>query len=169
MRFEKRIGFLFLIIGLSLVAISFTGYKIHQYGPPEPIEGDAYFGYAFGSGGSFHIYAESWSNGSQTFSLYLLTIEDTLTLLEEQTLDNTDPLIEVHGVMQYDQLVSNFPPGKYGVVGISDDGSDHTITIRVTTIHPFPEILLTGLVSIGLGVIVLTTSLIIRRKQEISG
>jgi hypothetical protein len=71
-------------------------------------------------------------------------------------------LIEVNGITQYDETITSYPPGKYGIIGISDDGSEHTITIRVTVVHPFPEILLTGLVSIGIGCVSILSSIFIR-------
>ncbi|MFW9787591.1 MAG: hypothetical protein ACFFE2_02275 [Candidatus Thorarchaeota archaeon] len=166
MRIEQRIGFLFLIIGFSLIAISFTGFSIHVYGPPVPLESDVYFGYVFGSGGSFLLEANDNWNATRQFSLYLLTLDDTFMLLEEQSIMNTNPLLEYHGISYFRQAITEFPPGKYGVVAIPDDGGNNTITMSVRVLHPFPEVMLTGFVSMGIGCVVITIFKIQQRYRK---
>ena len=169
MKIEQRIGFLFIIIGLTLVAASFTGYSVHVYGPAEPLDSDVYFGYVFGSGGSFLLEADDGWNASRSFSLYLLTLEDTLTLLEEQSIVNTSPLLEYHEITHFSQVINEFSPGKYGVVAIPDDGGNNTVTMTVRVLHPFLGVLLTGVLAMGIGCVVFVISIILKRDSSLLG
>ena len=163
MRGIVRLGFLLLLIGGSLVVVSYSGWARHAYGPPEPLESSAYFGYAFGSAGVFSVEAVDGFNASAPFSLYLLTIEDTLILLEEQSVENTTPLIEEHGIAYFNEIVNEYPPGKYGIVAIPDGGRENFVIMIVTVLHPYPGILQLGLGLISGGSIFITISILYSR------
>ncbi len=156
MRAAVRLGFLAITIGLSITLLAFAGWSYHLYGPPEGVKYGNYFGYAFGSCGAFQITATAETE--ERFSLYVLSFNDTLTLIETQSLDGIEPLLQVEGVIYYNRIVTEYPPGRYGVIVRPYGNYTAYPVIEIIPVHPFPEILTAGISISIVGLFVMVVS-----------
>ena len=101
-----------IILGIALLFVSFVPGSFTDRG--DLIYRDEFQCYLIN--GSGNLWVEVYGADSRNISLYVLDYDDTLSLVEEGTLENTDPLFSIENVENFVGSISLPEQGWYGVI-----------------------------------------------------
>lgn len=153
MPYIRRLSTSLALIGVALIVLSlFEPY--FNMGLSGAVEPGEYKGRLYLLTCDVHISVEVQGEGR--LSLYLLNWEDSLLLLQFESLEGVEPVVQIANVSAFDGTITILVPGLYSLVVVSESGARVQYEGDMSRVLPQRTLLLAGsvLLVVGFAVIV---------------
>lgn len=157
---QTRAGWLMITLGITLLLVSFLG--AGNFGLHASINSGMYKGYLFRTTDDIYVRAEKDTN--ESFSLYILDSEDTLSVLENGSLEQTNPVVMMENITHYTGRIELPSPGVYTILVTPSHNNTISVNIDIQRTNPHMNALIPGILFVAGGAIF---SYIPRRSDRI--
>ncbi|MBD3159410.1 MAG: hypothetical protein GF309_11520 [Candidatus Lokiarchaeota archaeon] len=157
---QTRAGWLMVTLGITLLLVSFLG--AGSFGLGTSIDSGMYKGRLFRTTDAIYVRAEGRTNKS--FSLYIFDSEDTLSVLENGSLEQTNPVAMMENITHYNGRVELPSPGVYAILVTPSHNNTISVSIDIQRTNPHMNALIPGILFVAGGAIL---SYIPRRADRI--
>ncbi|MBS3795966.1 MAG: hypothetical protein KGY80_13765 [Candidatus Thorarchaeota archaeon] len=146
---QTRAGWLMITLGITLLLVSFLG--AGNFGLHASINSGMYKGYLFRTTDDIYVRAEKDTN--ESFSLYILDSEDTLSVLENGSLEQTNPVVMMENITHYTGRVELPSPGVYTILVTPSHNNTISVNIDIQRTNPHMNALIPGILFVAGGAI----------------
>ncbi|MGY5877288.1 MAG: hypothetical protein RTU30_16165 [Candidatus Thorarchaeota archaeon] len=159
----SRLGRLVLLIGITLLIISVS--PPHRDGEELVIQADEYLVQFVYAAGVIQLTTEVQGQREDTYTFVVLTDDDALLFLEEQSMEGIDSLLLRENISEWRGDIEIYQPGWYAVVFSTSSNISIPVTLLVQRPGPHRILLQSGLVFVAGGLLFIS----IARYQSSSG
>jgi hypothetical protein len=169
MTYRKRLGMAAIIIGLTLIVTSISGYA--SYGSSSEVRYGVYEGYIVRAAGDISLEVESLEQ--KAFSLYILGLDDVIKMIQQNgSMNGCTLLLALEDITSYEGVLPVLAPGWFAILTTPAE-NETRIEIDVVKQMPAKGILLPGFASVAVGILLavpwLSLSKALKSKKSSQG
>jgi len=151
------------MIGTTLILASFIGAV--RYGTGPDVSFGEYAGLIVRASGD--IFLEVESHGQIPFSLYILSFDDVIKMIQQNgSMEGCRVLFALENITSYEGVLLVWIPGWYGVLVTPSEGETIGIEIGVNKIKPSSGILFPGFTIVVVGILFVMPWSFIKRALD---
>ncbi|NHI83796.1 MAG: hypothetical protein EAX81_05800 [Candidatus Thorarchaeota archaeon] len=149
-----RITKFFIILGIAFLLASFLPSRSANY---ESIVVDRNHYECFLVRGAGNLFVEASGVEDRNISLYVLSYDDTLVLIQEDSLENTTPIFMKENILHFSDVINLPERDWYGIVVtfcfVNSSFGETSLHIHIAEVTPYPAPFFLFVVSevLGLG------------------